>query len=145
MADIPGIICIYCLHISPTIKAPPGVRSTFLEDLQDTLDSVPQGDTLLLLGDFNARVGVFDPRDDLWNGVIGSHDIAERNLAGEEFLQFCASNQLLVMNTCFQKKFVHYGTWKHPATKNYHMIDFIVMRASQRRCCLDVHAGNEGC
>jgi len=28
----------------------------------------------------------------MWHGTIGSHGIEERNLAGEEFLQFCESN-----------------------------------------------------
>ena len=123
---------------APTAKAPLGVRSQFLEQLQDTLDDVPQGDTLVMLGDFNAGVGVFDPANGLWHGTIGRHGIAERNFAGEEFLQFCESNQLTVMNTCFEKKPVHHCAWVHPATKCCHMIDFIVMRTSQRRCCLDV-------
>ena len=61
----------------------------------------------------------------------------ERNMAGEEFLQFCAVNQLTVMNTWFQKKDIYFGMWMHPATKKYHMIDLIVMRAAQRVCCLD--------
>ena len=128
------IICAY----APTAKAPLGVRSQFLEQLQDTLDDVPQDDTLVMLGDFNTRVGVFDPANGLWHGTVGRHGIAERNFAGEEFLQFCESNQLTVMNTCFEKKSVLHGTWVHPATKCCHMIDFIVMRTSQKRCCLDV-------
>ena len=87
----------------------------------------------MMLGDFNARVGVFDPAEGLWHGTIGSHGIVKRNLAGEEFLQFCESNQLTVLNTCFQKKLIHLGLWEHPATKCCHMIDFIVMRTDQRR------------
>jgi len=42
------------------------------------------------------------------------------------------------MNTCFQKNPIYYGTWMHPATKLHHMIDLIVMKSSQRMCCLDV-------
>jgi len=42
------------------------------------------------------------------------------------------------MNTWLQKKPIHYSTWMHPATKLHHMIDFVVMRPSQRMCCLDV-------
>jgi len=56
----------------------------------------------MMLGDFNARVGVFDPAEGLWHGTIGNHGIVKRNLAGEEFLQFCESNQLTVLNACFQ-------------------------------------------
>ena len=41
------------------------------------------------------------------------------------------------MNTCFQKKLIHYGTWMHPVTKFHHMFNFIAMRSSQRMCCFD--------
>ena len=70
--------------------------------------------------------------------MLGEHGLDERNMAGEEFLQFCAVNQLTVMNTWFQKKDIYFGTWMHPATKKHHMIDLIVMRAVQRVCCRDV-------
>ena len=64
--------------------------------------------------------------------------MAEVNQAGEEFLEFCTTNHLTIMNAWFEKKHIHFGTWMHPATKRYHMIDYVMMRASQRRCCMDV-------
>jgi len=47
------------------------------------------------------------------------------------------------VNNCFQKKPIYYGAWMHPATKLYHMIDFVVMRSSQRMHCLDVQVMRE--
>ena len=126
------ILCAY----APTTKAPPSVKSSFIEELQDCLDSVPQDDTLLIMGDFNARVGVYDDDDELWSGVLGKHGIGVCNLAGEDLLQFCETNQLSVMNSFFEKKY--YGTWTHPATRVCHLIDFVIMRTSQRNCCMDV-------
>jgi len=96
---------------------------------------VPNSDFLVLVGDFNAQVGVFNPQDDLWHGVVGKFGIKERNLAGEDLLQFCECNQLSITNTCFQKNPVYYDTWMYPATKLHHVIDF---KSSQRMCCLDV-------
>ena len=32
----------------------------------------PQSNTLVMLEDFNARVGVFDPTEGLWHRTIGS-------------------------------------------------------------------------
>ena len=58
------VVCVY----APTAKAPPGVKAKFFEDLQDTLDKVPIQDRLVLLGDFNARVGVRKSGDNLWQG-----------------------------------------------------------------------------
>ena len=71
---------------------------------------------MVMLGDFNARVGVLKPDEEEWQGVLGKHGIDERNEAGEEFLQFCALNQLTVMNTWFRKDSIYYGTWMHPVT-----------------------------
>ena len=67
--------------------------------------------------DFNAQVGMFNPQDELWYRI---EEIM--NLAGEDFLQFCQCNLLSIMNTYFQKKPIHYGTWMHLATKLHHMI-----------------------
>ena len=91
----------------------------------------------MVLGDFNARVGVLGQSDDLWHKVIGKHGLDEGNLAGENILQFCTANQLTVMNNWFQKKNIYYGTWMHPVTKKHHMIDLIVMRATGRVSCRD--------
>jgi len=41
------------------------VKSSFIKELQDCLDGVPQGDTLLMLGDFNVCVGVYGGNDEL--------------------------------------------------------------------------------
>ena len=43
---------------------------------------------------------------DLWRGTLGVHGLDERNNTGEEF---CATNQLTIMNSWFQKKEIHLG------------------------------------
>ena len=35
------------------------------------------------------------------------------------------------MNIWFKKKPVHLETWIHPATKQAHMLDFVMMRRDQ--------------
>ena len=119
---------------APTATAPPGVKQKFADELQNTLDGVPTHDILILLSDFNARVGKRDRMNNLWQGTLG---IDERNDAGEEFLEFCAMNHLTIMNSWFEKKDVHLGTWMHPATRTYHN-DYVVMCASQRKMCNDI-------
>ena len=127
-------MCAY----EPTAKTPPSINLKFYDDLQDTIDRIPHNDILVMLGDFNARVGVLDTGNNLWQGVIGKHGLSERNFVGEEFLEFCALNQFSIMNTWFQKKKIYQGTWTHPATKKCHMIEFVVMRAEQRVVGRDV-------
>ena len=131
-----SVICVY----APTAKAPPGIKQKFFAELQDALDKIPESDILVVLGDFNARVGVLDQDSNLWRGILGRHGMTERNVAGHELLEFCAINNLSIMNTWFQKKEIHQGTWTHPATKRCHTIDFVMMRAEQRVHCKDVRA-----
>ena len=43
----------------------------------------------MVLGDFNARVGVLKTDADQWHGVLGKHGLDERSEAGEDYLQLC--------------------------------------------------------
>ena len=42
---------------APTMTNPDEVKENFYEDLRNVLNKVPRKDKVLLLGDFNARVG----------------------------------------------------------------------------------------
>ena len=123
---------------TPTSKATAPVKDHFFTDLQRVVDGVPASDVLLLLGDFNARVGSSNDAGDEWRAVLGRYGHGARNDAGERLLMWCATNGLSVMNTHFQKPASRRGTWMHPATKQTHLIDFIIMRQPHRRFCLDV-------
>ena len=79
---------------APTAKAPLHVKQRFIEDLQEAIDQIPTSDVLISLGDFNVQVGRRDPESDLWWEILGVHGLDERNDAGEQFLEFCATNQL---------------------------------------------------
>ena len=86
---------------APTAKAPPGVKQQFNEELQSSLDKVSPSDILIILGDFNARVGKRDVASNLWKQTLGIHGFDERNDAGEELLEYCSSNCLTIMNSWF--------------------------------------------
>ena len=101
------VICVY----APTAKAPSGIKQKVFTELQDALDKIPKSDILVVLGDFNARVGVLDQLgEQLMARTSGETGMIERNLAGHELLEFCAINNLSIMNIWFQKKEVHQGT-----------------------------------
>ena len=85
-------------------KAPPGVKAknTFFEDLQDTLDK--DQDRLVLLGDFNARVGV--QSDNLWQGdweVMGWMSVTRlEGIAGVFLCKSVVRYEYMVSKEIFQ-------------------------------------------
>jgi len=137
-----SVVSVY----APTSKATPAVKENFFHDLQSLLDGLPKKDILVVLGDFNARVGSFSPLrageqtgPEANENTLGRFGFGERNAAGEQLLLFCAANNLSVMNTWFRpKKRSHAGTWSHPATGQPHLIDFVIMRQDQRVFCQNV-------
>ena len=90
---------------APTSKASLPLKNQFFEDLQRSVDDVPGGDILLVLGDFNARVGTCSEQsgDGLWRSALGSFGLGGRNAAGDRLLMWCAMNQFSILNTFFQK------------------------------------------
>ena len=86
---------------APTLQAETGVKEAFYRDLHDLLQQVHSNDKLLILGDFNARVG----RDfELWKGVLGTHEIGNCNDNGRLLLEFYFEHQLVITNNLFQQK-----------------------------------------
>ena len=74
-------VCAY----APTAKAPPSIKLKFYDYLKDSIDRIQHNDILVMLGDFNTRVGVLDTGNNLWQGVIWKHGLSECNFVGEEF------------------------------------------------------------
>ena len=108
----------------------------FYDQLQSTLPCVPSSDLLVILGDFNARVG---SNNSSWSSVIGPHGIGECNVNGVRLLDFCASNQLIVSNTWFQHKRLHQTTWFRNGDRSRpgHMIDYVLVSKRFRTSVLD--------
>ena len=96
----------------------------FYSELQGALTKVPHNDILIILGDFNARVGKSESEESMWPGVRGKFSVGSCNEASESQLDFCSLNNLSIINTWFKKKLIRHLTWKHPAMKQLHLIDF---------------------
>ena len=84
--------------ISSTIEASQ-LSEDFYNELHSALDAVPLTDMVVLLGDFNARVGT---DTQMWHTVLGPLGAGEVNDNGQRLLDFCAPNNLLITNSWFQ-------------------------------------------
>ena len=73
------IISVY----APTHQAPAELRDQFYDDLQAVISLAPADDLLLVMGDFNARVGCGDETDSSWLGVRGRYGVGQMNENGE--------------------------------------------------------------
>ena len=82
-------------------------------------------------------MGSRETAGDPWGNVRGPHGYGEANDAGRELLAFLETNIALVCNTLFQKKNINKQTWRHPKSKQWHCIDFAIMRQSDRKRCLN--------
>ena len=122
---------------APTLAASNEDSDTFYARLDSELRQTAQSDKIILLGDFNARVG---NNYLAWQNVLGRHGIGKINMNGHRLLTLCAQNNLFITNTGFQLKDVHKGTWTHPRSKHAHMIDYCIIRQRDREDVLITRA-----
>jgi hypothetical protein len=119
---------------APTLTNSDENKEEFYNQLTTTLGKVPRTDKLLLMGDFNARIGSDFSK---WHTVIGKHGIGKCNSNGELLLNLCSEFELVITNTMFKQKEQRKTTWMHPRSKHWHLIDFIITRSSDKS---DIHS-----
>nr|VZI35549.1 unnamed protein product [Spirometra erinaceieuropaei] len=115
---------------APTMTNPDAVRDKFYEDLHALLATVPMADKLVVLGDFNARVGTDHTA---WRGVLGPHGLCGSNDNGLLLLRTCAEHRLILTNTFFCLPEREKATWRHPRSRQWHLLDYVLVRRRDQR------------
>ena len=115
---------------APTMTNPDKVKDKFYDDLDNVISATPRTDKLILLGDFNARVGT---DHQTWEGVIGPEGVGKCNSNGLLLLRKCAEHDLLITNTVFRLPNRNKISWMHPRSKHWHLIDYVIVRRTDRQ------------
>ena len=89
-------LCFFVSVHAPTLDSSDGVKDLFYDTLYSTLRRILKDDKIILLGDFNARVG---RNHDIWHGVIGHHGVGNMISCSLWLLSLSALNWVLPSET----------------------------------------------
>ena len=95
---------------APTMTNTDETKDAFYEEL-DSLIASSKTDKLILLGDFNARVGT---DYQTWPDAIGRHGVGKCNSNGHLLLRLCVTHNLTITNTMFRLPTRKKTSWMHP-------------------------------
>lgn len=114
----------------------------FYNRLSATLDEVARADVLVLMGDFNAKVGSDNAG---WETVMGRNGLGTMNENGRKLVELCAKYDLVIGGTLFPHKEHHKYTWTRPPSRSeptptlvQNQIDHIAIRRRWRTSLEDV-------
>ncbi|XP_076045668.1 uncharacterized protein LOC143027905 [Oratosquilla oratoria] len=115
---------------APTLNAKDVDKEAFYSQLDNAISAIHKDDKIILLGDFNTRVG---KDHELWTGIIGKEGVGKANSNGTLLLAKCAEHNLVITNTFFRQKIRYKVSWQHPRSKHWHLIDYIIVRSSDQQ------------
>ncbi|BHF65392.1 hypothetical protein SprV_0200840200 [Sparganum proliferum] len=115
---------------APPMTSPDEERNKFNEDLHALLTTVSKADKLIVLGGFNALVGTDHTA---WRGVLGPHGLRGSNDHGLLLLRTCAEHRLILTNTFFCLPEREKATWRHPRSRQWHLLDYVLVRRRDQR------------
>ena len=99
--------------------------------------SIPSTKQLVLLADFNARVGA---DNDFWPSCLGPFGVGKMNENGQWLLKLCVFHNLCITNSFFKTKPQHKVSWRHLHSKHWHQLDLILVRCASIKNVLHTHS-----
>lgn len=105
----------------------------FHPDMWNAFKKLPGEDLILIIGDFNSKVGFTAEVNDTRN-TVGKYELSNKNQKTKRLIYFWTRNNLFIANTGFQIGFRHLYTWRSPRPIYRNEIDwkFFLPKASWR-------------
>ncbi|BHF77787.1 hypothetical protein SprV_0602089700 [Sparganum proliferum] len=126
-----GIFATIISAYAPPMSSPDeAARDKFYENLHALLATVLKEDKLIVLGDFNARVGTDHTA---WRGVLGPHGLRGSNDNGLLLLRTCVEHRLILASPFFCLPEREKATWRHPRSRQWHLLDYVLIRRRDQR------------
>ncbi|VDP03668.1 unnamed protein product [Schistosoma margrebowiei] len=91
----------------PTNDYNEDAKDRFYDSLKSITEKCPTKDLTILIGDFNAKVGMDNSE---YEDIMGRHGLGEKNENVESFANLCAFSKLVIGNTIFLHKCIHKNT-----------------------------------
>ncbi|BHF78342.1 hypothetical protein SprV_0602145500 [Sparganum proliferum] len=110
--------------------SPEEARNKFHEDLHTFLVIVSTADKLIVPGNFNVRVGTDHA---VCRGVLGTHGLNGSSDNGLLLLRTCAEHRPILTNTHFRLRKREKATWMHPRSRQWHLLDYVLVRRRDQR------------
>ena len=120
------VIVNYC----PTNVADDEIIEGHYDQLRSAIDSIPAHNVLIVVGDFNARIGPEDAK-------FTYHSETNRN--GKYLLELAMEKNFIITNTQFQKRKGKLWTYTSPGGNQY-QLDYILVRRKWRNSVKNAEA-----
>lgn len=118
---------------SPTNASDTPDMDLFYRHLRGAIQDTPAHNFLVILGDFNTRLGPAD-------ASFPFHQDTNRN--GEYLAELMMEHNLLAANTCFRKRMGKRWTFMNRVTESKRQLDYILVRKKWRNSVLNAEAYN---
>ena len=105
----------------------------FYKDLDTAKNHSKSQDVVIIMGDFNAKVG-----NERVDEVVGDHCLGQRNERGERPIDRARMHDMIIGNTWFKHHARKLWTWKSPEDNAKNQIDYIMTNKRFRNSLLTV-------
>ncbi|KAL3877277.1 hypothetical protein ACJMK2_035009 [Sinanodonta woodiana] len=92
---------------APTNDSEEEEKDDFYDRLLTIIQDRPQRNIIIVMGDFNAKIGS-DNRG--YEEIMGQHGLGEINDNGERFANLCATSNLVIGGSVFSHRRIHKAT-----------------------------------